>query len=80
MLLAKYHGEVGRVVQEHVGCVIVEFPDGDRYRLLRGIPGLELIEHKGRGRPRLYEDNAGRQRAYRQRKALQKDDLIDQDN
>lgn len=68
MLLAKWHGETGRVVQEFVGCVVVEFPDGERYRLLRCADGLELIEHKGRGRPRLYEDNAGRQRAYRQRK------------
>jgi len=69
MLLARWHGETGRVIQEAVGYVVVEFPDGDRYRLLKGIEGLELIERRPRGRPRTHADRASRQRAYRQRKA-----------
>jgi hypothetical protein len=69
MLIAKYYGETGRVIHEAVGYVLVEFPDGQRYRILKSVDGLELVESTGRGRPRMHSTNADRQRAYRQRKA-----------
>lgn len=69
MKFANWHGDIGKVVSEAVGYVVVEFPDKERFRILRGIPGLTLFEQRGRGRPRRHTDNASRQRAYRQRKA-----------
>jgi hypothetical protein len=69
MLLAIWNGRTGKVISESVGRVFVEFEGTQKQWLIKGIPGLELIEHTGRGRPAKYQSQADKQRAYRERKA-----------
>ena len=68
MLIAKFNGKTGKVVSESVGRVLVDFGEARPTWLIKGIPGLEIVEQK-RGRPRKHEDQAEKQRAYRERKA-----------
>jgi len=68
MKLASWQGETGKVISDQVGRVLVDFGDARRW-LLKGIPGLDLFDQAGRGRPRKHNDPASKQRAYRERKA-----------
>lgn len=68
MTFAAWQGKTGKVVQNQIGRVLVDFGDERRW-LLKGIPGLTIFEKNERGRPRAHGDNASRQRAYRERKA-----------
>lgn len=66
MKIARFNGKTGKVVQESVGRVLVQFDDGQHW-ILKGIPNLE-IEEQFTGRPRKFSTNAEKQRAYRERK------------
>jgi hypothetical protein len=66
MKLARWNDGSGKVISEQVGRVLVELNDGRRVWKLRGVNDLEIYEQR-RGRPRLYSDNAQKQRAYRER-------------
>lgn len=68
MLLVKWQGRTGKVIQENIGRMLVQFDDDQRPRwLLKGI-GEVVYEHKSPGRPAKHEDQAAKQRAYRERK------------
>lgn len=66
--LAKWQGQVGKVVQEQIGRVLVDFGDSRPYWIIKGLPGLYIYDHKGRGRPAKHQSKADKQRAYRERK------------
>lgn len=68
MLIAKWNGMQGKVISNQVGRVLVDFGEARPRWLLKGIEGLEIVEQQ-RGRPRKHEDQASKQRAYRERKA-----------
>lgn len=68
-----FNKQRGKLLDERVGRMLVEWPDGSKQWLLKGVPGVEIIETVGRGRPRSHQSNAEKQKAYRERqKALRK--------
>jgi len=68
MKRALFNGQAGTIVGEQAGRVLVYFDDHVWSWIIRGIPGLEIVEQK-RGRPRKHLASSDRQRSYRERKA-----------
>ena len=68
MLIAKWNGRTGKVIQENHGRWLIDF-DGRNQWVLKGIPDLEISEVNPGGRPRKFSSAAEKQRAYRERKA-----------
>lgn len=67
MRMCDYHGQRCRVIVEQQGRALIEL-DSKRWWVLKGIEGVSLYDHQGRGRPSKHQTTADKQRAYRERK------------
>lgn len=75
MRTAIWQGRAGKIVQESVGRVLVDFGDRQQW-IIKDIPGLTICERSGRGRPRKHTNDADKQKAYRERKKQERTEAL----